>query len=378
MNSDGEFSATPITPQFQTPGEPPETRFLKWVLFGSQGIRVGWSAAMFVVVFFLASGIVTLIAEIAIVRPKHIDLQAFTPKSALLLEVLQLTAVIIAAIACALAEHRHILDYNLKGRRRLLNFLGGLVAGMVALSALVGALHMGGWLHFEAVSLSGAQIAKYGAIWGAVFLMTGMTEEGTTRCYLLFTIARGINYWWALGTIALFCLFTVLNGHSYGPNGVYSAAVLGLLPCLLLQLRRSSSAAFWQAAWLTSTLFGYIHTFNHGETSIGIFSAAFIGFAFCVSVRLTGSAWWAIGFHASWDWAQTFFYGTPDSGLAPQGSYLTTSASGAPFWSGGSTGPEGSVLVIPVVLLVVLLLVAVYGRGASTESPSPAAQPQLS
>ncbi len=212
---------------------------------------------------------------------------------------------------------------------------------------LVAALHAGGWLHLETASLSGAQIAKYGAIWGAVFLMTGLTEEGTTRCYLLFTITRGINYWWALGTVALLCLFTVLNGHSHGPNGVYAAAVLGLLPCLILQLKQSPSAAFWQAAWLTSTLFGYIHTFNRGETSIGIFSTALIGFAFCVSVRLTGSAWWAIGFHASWDWAQTFFYGTPDSGLAPPGQLSDFNRIRRSLLEWRQHGPEGSVLVIP-------------------------------
>ncbi len=83
------------------PAEPPETRFLKWILFGSLGLRAGWSAALFIVVFFFASGIVTLVAEIAVARPLHIDLQVFNPKSALLLEAIQLGGVIIAAIACA-------------------------------------------------------------------------------------------------------------------------------------------------------------------------------------------------------------------------------------------------------------------------------------
>ena len=83
-------------------------------------------------------------------------------------------------------------------------------------------------------------------------------------------------------------------------------------------------------------LFGFVHTGNNGENWIGIFAAAFIGFVFCVSIWVTGSAWWAIGCHAAWDWAETYFYGTADSGLVAPGHLLTTSPAGNPLWSGGS------------------------------------------
>jgi hypothetical protein len=42
---------------------------------------------------------------------------------------------------------------------------------------------------------------------------------------------------------------------------------------------------------------------------------------------------------------------------------LTVSATGRAFWSGGADGPEGSVLVIAVILLLLGALVLVYGRG---------------
>jgi hypothetical protein len=135
---------------------------------------------------------------------------------------------------------------------------------------------------------------------------------------------------------------------------------------LILQLWKSPRSAFWQAAWVTSTLFGFIHTGNNGENWIGIFAAALIGFVFCVSIRVTGSAWWAIGCHAAWDWAETFFYGTADSGMQPKGHYLTTSPAGNPLWSGGADGPEGSLLVIGVVLLLLVALLAIYGRRRPT------------
>ena len=98
-----------------------------------------------------------------------------------------------------------------------------------------------------------------------------------------------------------------------------------------------------------------------------------IGFAFVVSIRVTGSAWWAIGCHAAWDWAETYFYGTADSGNVATGHYLTTTPAGPAFWSGGTDGPEGSILVIAVIVLMILALVAIYGRRRTAEAGAPAA-----
>jgi hypothetical protein len=134
-------------------------------------------------------------------------------------------------------------------------------------------------------------------------------------------------------------------------------------------LKKIPGANFWQAAWVTSTIFGYIHTNNGGENYVGIFAAALIGFAFCVSVRVTGSAWWAIGCHASWDWAETYFYGTADSGMVAPGHYLTTNSSGNVLWSGGTDGPEGSLLVIGVILLLLAALLVIYGRKRPAAHP---------
>jgi membrane protease YdiL (CAAX protease family) len=206
------------------------------------------------------------------------------------------------------------------------------------------------------------QIYGYAAAWGVVFLFTGCFEEGSFRCYLQFTLTRGINFWWALGLVAALCLELALRAKGNGVWGVYGIALLGLLPCLYLHLKKRARSAFWFAAWVTSTLFGFIHTSNNGENWIGIFAAALVGFVWCVSVWVTGSAWWAIGCHAAWDWAETYFYGTADSGLVATGHYLTASAAGNPFWSGGADGPEGSLLVLGVILLLLAALLVIYGR----------------
>jgi hypothetical protein len=338
---------------------------LRRVLFGSQGLRAAWSVTLFGALFFILGefGYVLLGTIYSVIFPPA-WMEGTSALTVTLGESVQLFALVAAAASVAWVEERrrNLLAFNLAGSRKFVHFTVGLLVGFAALSALIGGLAWGGWLQFGAVSLSGVQLAQNGALWGLAFLTVGFVEEGIFRCYLQFTLTRGINFWWALGAIALIFANMARKGGGNGIGGVILIAALGLIPCLLLELYKAKDASFWQAAWVTSTFFGSIHTWNHGENWIGIFAAASIGFAFCVSVWLTGSAWWAIGFHAAWDWAETYFYGTADSGLPAKGHFLTAIPSGAANWSGGTDGPEGSLLVIPIILLLMLALLAMYGR----------------
>ncbi len=355
---------TALPPETAAPApEPWETRAVRWIFLGSQGLRAGWSVMAFVLLLgLLGAAFGFAFAHLHLVAfGKKMD---FTARSAFFGELIGFLALVGAATIVALVERRRsLLAFNLTGPRRLPHFLSGLAAGFAALSALVGALAWGRWLHFGPVALSGAEIFKFAALWAAAFLLVGCVEEGLFRCYLQFTLTRGINFWWALGVVALICGSLLLRAKGNGVWGVYAIALLGLFPCLILQLRKTPQSGFWQAAWVTSTLFGFVHTGNNGENWIGIFAAAFVGFVFCVSVWATGSAWWAIGCHAAWDWAQTFFYGTADSGNVATGHYLTTNPVGNAFWSGGADGPEGSVLILPVLLALLLAILVLYGCG---------------
>jgi len=365
----------PSSPEPDAP-DPWETHAVRWVFLGSQGLRAGWSTLIFIILFFLfAAGVGIAFFHFHLVDPKS---TTFTASSAFFGELISFLAMVGAAALVALIERRrnNLMAYNLTGPRRTVHFLSGLAAGFVALSALIGLLAWGGWLHFGPIALSGAYIFKYAALWGAAFLLVGFVEEGIFRCFLQFTFTRGLNFWWALGVNALICLELVLRSKGNGVWGVYAVALAGLIPCLLLQFRKAEGAGFWQAAWVTSTLFGFVHTGNGGENWIGIFAAAAIGFVFVVSVRVTGSAWWAIGCHTAWDWAETYFFGAADSGNVATGHYLTTSPVGNALWSGGTDGPEGSALVLGIILLLLVALVVIYGRekpgalGASNPEPA--------
>ena len=347
----------PASPQLPEPEKP--YRGLKWIFVGEQGLRAGWSMLIFLVLFLVvSSGLAAVFVRLHLLGAGG----SLTPRSALLGELLPVLAMLAAASVVALIEGRSILDYNLRGSRRSVHFVSGLAVGFAALSALVGGLYWGNWLQFGPVALSGAQILKYALIWGCAFLLVGLFEEGTMRCFALFTLTRGLNFWWAATIIGGVGIRLLTHSKGNGAWGVYAIALMGAIPCLLLHVKRHPDSGFWQASWVTSTVFGAGHTGNAGEAWIGIFAAAAIGFVFCVSVKLTGSAWWAIGCHAAWDWGETYFYGTADSGFVAPGHFLTTSARGNPLWSGGTVGPEGSLMVVGIILLMLLLLVVVYGR----------------
>jgi uncharacterized protein len=360
------------------------------VLIGPHGLRAGWSILLFAALYYLFREIVgTLFYATGLIHDTPPD----SAGAVSIAELVPFLALICAVLIVVLIEDRstdrsidhssdrdpgpnfgrRILSYNLAGPRRVRHFLSGLAAGFAALSLLIAALASGGWLRLGPTSLPAAQALLNGALWALAFLLIGSVEEGLFRCYSLSTLTRGINFWWALAAQIGLCLYLALTGGGNGAWGVYLAAAIGFFPCLTLHQKSAARSAFWQAAWVTSSFFGFYHTSNNGENWIGVFAAAFIGFVFCVSVRVTGSAWWAIGCHAAWDWAETFFYGAADSGFQGQGHFLSANSAGNPLWSGGTDGPEGSLLVLGVILFLLLFLLAIYARSKS-ESQAAAAQ----
>jgi membrane protease YdiL (CAAX protease family) len=344
---------------------PPSSRGLEWVFFGPSGLRAGWSILFAYCLFYLFRLVLgTFVTAFGLVG----DSNDLTPGYVALVESIPFVAMIGAGILIALVERRRLFDYNLTGPRPAFHFFLGFAAGFLALSALVGALRVGGWLRFSPDTLTGADVLRFAALWAFAYLLVGCVEEGLFRCYLQFTLTRGLNFWWAFALEAALCLYAFANAGNDAP-GVYLVAALGLFPCFALHQKAAARGAFWQAAWVTSTLFGLIHTFNGGENSMGIFAAACIGFVFCVSVRVTGSAWWAIGCHAAWDWSESYFYGTANSGLAARGHLLTSAPFGNPLLSGGADGPEGSVLVLGAIGLLLVLLIVFHARRAPAAPP---------
>jgi hypothetical protein len=359
----GAASAPPVgSEQAPLTPAPPDQGDPLWLILGPHGLRAGWSILLFAVMLYCLANVIGTFFSAIVSGAFHLQLASESAGSSIVGEGAWVAALTVTMAILSRIEGRRLVDYYLAGPGVPARFLSGLVSGFAALSVLVVLLSWGGWIRFGSAPHTDSHQVLYAGMWSLAFLLVGLTEEGIFRCYLQFTLARGINFWWAVAAVGGLSVWNLTHTTSHGAGGVYAMAVLGLLPCLYLHLRKAPQRGFWQAAWTGSTLFGFIHTGNSGETWIGIFAAAAIGFVFCVSVRLTGSAWWAIGCHAAWDWAETYFYGTADSGLVPRGHLFTTTPAGSLLWSGGTDGPEGSLLVLPVILLLLLTLLVMYGR----------------
>ena len=233
-------------------------------------------------------------------------------------------------------EQRPIAAYGFNPQRRLPNLCAGLVSGVALLSLLIAILRGAGLLVFDARLLFGRSILRYAIVWLAGFLLVGLLEETLSRGYLQFTLTRGL---------------AAIYRRLFGPT-------------------HANALGFWTAAAILSFCFGYGHRANPGESPLGLLSAGLAGFLFCFSLWRTGSLWWAIGFHASWDWAQSFLYGVADSGLTSQGRLYATHAVGKPYLSGGLTGPEGSLFLLPVMLAGVVLILLTLPRSNSGYQPT--------
>ena len=344
--------------EFAAPILPSAPRFTRReVFFGSDGLRAGWALLLYFVLLaaLIAGGgylvnpqrlqpAVTQTNSAAQSAPQSSKSSApvlMPPKAILLGDGMTSLAVLIAAWLMGKIERRPTSVYGLGGRRRLPNFLAGLAWGVALLSLLVFTLRATGLLVFDARLLFGAGALRFGAIWLAGYLLVGLFEEYFFRGYLQFTLARGINgiYNWlrSFGSHATEC----------SESGSRAAN---------LRTATQSAPGFWAAALLLSFYFGLGHRSNAGESPIGLVAAALIAVVFCLSLWRTGSLWWAIGFHAAWDWAQSFLYGAADSGLVIQGHLFATHPVGRALLSGGLTGPEGSLFILPIVALTAAII----------------------
>jgi CAAX protease family protein len=87
--------------------------------------------------------------------------------------------------------------------------------------------------------------------------------------------------------------------------------------------------------------FGALHLLTPTESAIGALNVAAFALFASFTLRRTGDLWFAIGMHASWDFAQSFLYGVPDSGMIADHSLVQAHLHGPTWLTGGTVGPEG-------------------------------------
>jgi len=217
-------------------------------------------------------------------------------------KTLKFAVILLASWIMAKIEARTIADYGLPWRKMFghRSWKGAAMA-FLGLTAFLTLSHFFGVFRFGEIALRGNKIWKWGALYGVGFVVVALEEEFHYRGYQLSTLTKGIG--------------------------------------------------FWPAAIVLSAVFGFSHLGNSGENWLGIFNASAGGLLFCLLLRRSGDLWMPIGFHASWNWTQTYFYGVPDSGHVLPGHLLAGNFVGPRWLTGGMVGPEGSVLLTLLVIL---------------------------
>jgi len=302
------------------PQDVPDPRLVHRIFFGEEGLRAGWGILLFVLLCLGSNYTVSrlhLLPSQLHTTPAQSSPE-LPPVSSIVSEGVILLIVSLATLILSRIERRPIGVYGLGGSGRLRLFFLGLFWGLVLLSLLVLILWQAHLLVFDRLLLAPVAIFRYASVWAFGFLVVALFEETFLRGYLQFTLTRGLA--------ALYRPFTTPN--------------------------RACTFGFWTAALVLCSIFGFGHSKNPGESPFGLFAVGLFGLTFIFSLWRTGSLWWAIGAHTSWNWAQSFLYGVGDSGNMIRYHLLASHPVGQPLLTGGTTGPEGSVFVLPTLALL--------------------------
>ena len=312
---------TILPPQPPTPPPPHYTIFR-----GPNGIRAGWRVLLFLV--FIAGIVLTISALVGLglhlrygsqAGQRSLGFTMITPLGLSFSEGMLFFVTALSAWIMSLIEHRRWRQYGLPLRHAFRqDFWIGLVIGFLAISTSLFAIFLLHGFHLTGVATHGPELIKATIAWSITFLLVGLAEEFSFRGYLQYTLTTGIG--------------------------------------------------FWPTAIFLSVLFGAAHANNPGESKAGLASVVIFGLLFCFILQRRGNLWWAVGFHAGWDWGQTFFYGVSDSGIPPYHNFFNSTFTGPQWLTGGTVGPEASIFTPITLALVAIVFSRIYRKNPDQTS----------
>lgn len=225
-------------------------------------------------------------------------------------------------------EHRPFGSYGLPARHAFGKYYWqGIFWGLAVEASVILLIFVCHGFSFGTLALNTAGMAKYGALWTIAFVLVGLQEEFLYRGYLLFTLSTGIR--------------------------------------------------FWPAAVVTSLIFGAVHLSNPGENLAGTTEIVVWALVICFTIRCTGSLWFAAGFHAAGNFAETFLFSVNDSDTGARGQLLHSAMHGPAWLTGGSVGPEGSIFSYLAILLFALVFHLLYPNESLNTSSRQIVHPRI-
>ena len=289
-----DYQSPPTPPVNQTSSPEPmqvPRHPINVVFFNEKGLRSGWR----IVIYLFQILVLSLAFNFVLGRVLHLPKTTTPPMWQLFLqEGLSFLIVFLPALVMAQLESRPIGDYGLPARGLFGGqFWHGAALGIVEISVLIGCIAAFRGYSFGSLAEHGSAIVRWALLWALFFVLVGLFEEFAFRGYLQFTLADGIG--------------------------------------------------FWPAATILSLGFGSVHLMNKGESPVGALSVVTIALVFSLALTRTGNLWLVVGWHAAFDFGETFLFSVPNSGNVFEG-HLSNATLHGPVWlTGGTVGPEGSV-----------------------------------
>jgi hypothetical protein len=304
-----------------TPAQPPiaPPNSIQQIFVGPQGLRAGWRLLIFIALMFVCAATAHFV-----LHGRVPSMAEFSAPHVAIDEAISIAILMLATAIMGRFERRNFADYGLPFRFLLgRQFWIGALWGFVMLSFIVAMMAATRVYTFGGLALSPTNVVKYGLLWALAFFLVGVFEEFAFRGYAQFTLTTGIG--------------------------------------------------FWPAATITCLLFAGVHLDNPGENLVGVLEIVLIALFLCLALRRTGNLWFAIGWHMAFDWGESFFYSTPNSGIHATGHMLKASLMGSKWLSGGTVGPEASVFDVIVTVAGILLLARLYptAKYPAVLEPSP-------
>jgi membrane protease YdiL (CAAX protease family) len=257
---------------------------------------------IFVVIWQLAEfGVGKLVMGLHLIDTQD---QTWRPSIFIAFEGITTFVILVASIAIVFIGRRSMseLGYGARDAGKLI--VTGSVVGTAAPMLLIAAIAALGGFTFGSVAMHGTQLAAYAAAWLVAMFGIGIAEEMMFR----------------------------------GPGFLLLGEAIGL----------------WPAALVASAIFGAVHYyFKPGENLADGLSVGLLGLFMTFTVIRTGSIWFAVGFHALFDYVALYVLGAPNSGNhngQPIPTRLLTGGYHGPAWlTGGHLGIEASWLIFPII-----------------------------
>jgi len=115
-------------------------------------------------------------------------------------------------------------------------------------------------------------------------------------------------------------------------------------------------------------LYGLLHASNPNATLLSSAIIVLFGYLRIYGYLSTGLLWLSIGMHIGWNFFQSAVFGFAASGHVESRTLFSHNPAAPDWLSGGEFGPEGSILIVPVLLLA-LFAMRLWTRRRKQQEP---------